>query len=148
MNIRLYICPIVGDGLSIATSWRAKVADLIDAHTAVMICNLDGTPKFNWAPVAAKSGSWVNADADSTCSRIFGTNIPDTINAWADMKTFLQSKTIADLSPADRSTLNTLLTSHGLDTSQVTLSTTWWQVVRGIVLQIGGDANSDGISVA
>ena len=148
MSIRIYVCPIAGDGLTVETAWRAKVSSLVDAHTAVIPNNADGTPKYNFALVVARAANWTNADADSTCARMFGIDLPDTVNTWADMKAFLQSKTVGDIPAARRQQLNTLLTNHGFDTSQVTLSTTWWQVLRGIVVQMGGSANSDGISIA
>jgi len=148
MSIRVYICPIVGDGLSPATAFRAKVGSLADGHTAVVPSNADGTPKFNWAIVVARAVSWTNADADSTCVRTFGIDLPDTIDTWTDMKAFLQSKTVGDIPATRRQALNTLLTNHGIDTSQVTLATTWWQVLRGIVTQIDGSLTGDGISIA
>lgn len=137
MGLRIYFCPIVGDGLTPQTAFRAKLSGIAPSVAAVIPHAPDGKPKFTFAPCIARSADWSTADADAALERMFGIDLPDTIDTFADLKAFLQSKTVADIPAARRQALNTRLTNHGLDTSQVTLSTTWWQVLKGIYQQLG-----------
>lgn len=136
MALRLYLCPIVGDGLTNATAFRPKLSGLADFAAAIP-SKPDGSPQFGFAVCMARAENWSTLDADATLDRLFGIDLPDTINSFADLKAFLQSKTVGDIPLARRTALNTRLTSRGLDVSQVTLATTWWQVLRGIYQQIG-----------
>jgi hypothetical protein len=150
VGIRVYFCPIVGDGLTTETAFRAKLAGLVPQVSASIPHNPDGTPKFNWALAVARATSWSVVNADAALERIFGIDLPDTIETWAELKAFLQSKTVGDIPLARRQALNDKLTARGIDTSQVRLQTTWWQVLRGIVrhLNDGVLPSGDGIGIA
>lgn len=144
------LVPIVGTGGDLngqPNPYRPKISGLAD-HTAIIPSNADGTPKFNWCVVLSRAADWSIVDADATLERLFGIDLPDTLNTFAELKAFLQSKTVADIPQARRTALNTRLTNHGLDTSQVTLSTTWWQVLRGIYTQVlGSTPAGDGLTL-
>jgi hypothetical protein len=136
MAIRLYICPIIGVG-TYEDPYRAKAGDLGVRYCGELIpSNADGSPKFSVTLIAVPQASWSALDADPTFERLFGVDLPDTVNTWADLKTFLQSKTVADIPTLRRQALNTRLSNRGFDTSQVTLTTTWFQVLRGMVRQL------------
>lgn len=139
MALRYYLCPIVGDGLTTATAYRPKLHGLAP-WAGLIPSNPDGTPKFNWTIVLARATDWTALDADAALERLFGIDLPDTTNTFAEIKAYLQAHTVADIPQARRAALNTRLTNHGLDTSQVTLATTWWQVLRGIYQQVSGAA--------
>jgi hypothetical protein len=131
MSLRFYLCPLVGDGLSEETAYRPQLAGL--ANFASMIPhNPDGTPKFNWCVAVARQADWTALDADAQLERLFGIDLPDTIDTFAELKAYLQSKTVGDIPVARRQAINDKLTARGIDTSQITLATTWWQVLRGI----------------
>jgi hypothetical protein len=150
VTLRLYLCDIIGDGLSPETAFRTGLSRTSVMGSAPEIkSNLDGRPKFSWVLAVARSSDWTVQDADPTLTKLFGIDLPDTIDSFADLKAFLQSKTVADIPAARRIALNTNLTSRGIDTSQVTLATTWWQVLRGIVqfLNSGIAPADDGISI-
>lgn len=144
MPLRLYFSPIIGDGLTPDTAFRTKFTGNC---AAAIPSKADGTPQFNFAPAVIRASDWTAYDADATLQRLFDIDLPDTIETFADLKVFLQSKTVGDIPAARRTTLNTRLTNHGLDTSQVTLATTWWQVLRGIYQQMGVPMGNDGPQV-
>jgi hypothetical protein len=149
MGIRVYLVPIIGTG-TYADPYRAKANDLGLQYFGELIpSKADGSPQFDCTVLAPFQASWALLDADATFERLFGIDLPDTIDTWAEMKAFLQSKTVGDIPVLRRQALNTRLTNHGFDTSQVTLATTWWQVVRGMVKQLNGGTlpNADGVGV-
>lgn len=148
MGLRFYICPIIGDGKTMETAYRAKLGGLA-AHVPTIPHKPDGSPQFNWCLAIARSSNWARADADATLERLFGIDLPDTVDTFAELKAFLQSKTVGDIPVARRQALNTRLTNRGIDTSQVTLQTTWWQVLRGIqkMLNNGVALTVDGAQV-
>lgn len=129
MGLRFYISPVIGDGLTPETAYRAKVGG---THAAMIPSKTDGSPQFNWCVATVRAANWVQADGDATLERLFGIDLPDTVDTFAELKAFLQSKTVGDIPAARRQALNTRLTNHGIDTSQVTLATTWWQLLKGI----------------
>jgi hypothetical protein len=149
VGIRVYFCPIIGDGLTTETAYRPKIAGLVPAMSAFIPHNHDGSPKFPWVLVVARGTNWTVADADAALERIFGIDLPDDIDAWAELKAFLQSKTVRDIPAARRQAINNKLTARGIDTSQVTLDTTWWQILRGIVRHLNGGVlpSADGIGI-
>ncbi len=144
MSLRFYFSPIIGDGLTPATAYRAK---LPTGHAAAIPSKADGTPQFNYAVAVVRATDWTAHDADATLERLFDIDLPDTLNTFADLKAYLQSKTVGDIPALRRTALNTRLTNHGLDTTQVTLATTWWQVLRGIYSQMGVPTGNDGPQV-
>ena len=148
MPIRVYLSPLVGNGQP-DNPYRAKRMD-VSSCTAIIPSNPDGTPLFSWSLVISRAASWELADADATLERLFGVDLPDTIETWAEMRAYLQSKVVGDIPANRRNQLNNRLTAFGIDTSQVTLQTTWWQVLRGIIrhLNRGVDPSGDGISIA
>lgn len=148
MNIRIYACPIVGDGQSHKSAWRAKVADLVDAHTAFIPQKLTGGPLLTWALAICNSSAWTNADSDSTCVRLFSTDLPDTLVTWTQVKNFLQGHTVGQLSTTTRQNLNTWMTNHGISTSGITLATTLWQALGIIITQFEPSFTPDSIAVA
>lgn len=150
MPLRLYLCNIIGDGLSPETAFRTGLSRTAVLGSSPEIkSNPDGTPKFTWVLAVARSPDWVVQDADPTLTRLFGIDLPDTVDTWVELKAFLQSKTVGDIPPVRRQALNNNLTSRGMDTSQVTLATTWWQVLRGVVqfLNSGVLPSDDGIAI-
>jgi hypothetical protein len=144
MGLRIYLSPIVTGTLGGSPVYRAKVR--APSTSATIPTDMNGTPLFNFCPVVARASDWSAIDADATLERVFGIDLPDSIDTFAELKAYLQSKTVGDIPPLRRQALNTRLTNHGLDTSQVTLATTWWQVLLGIYRQLG-DQNSDGPKV-
>lgn len=138
MSLRLYFAPIVGDGLSEQTAFRTKVPGTV---SSVIPSRADGRPVFSFALTMARAADWTAYDADPTLDRLFGIDLPDSIETFADLKAYLQSKTVGDIPLARRTALNTRLTSRGFDTSQVTLATTWWRVLKGAYAQMGMSDN-------
>jgi len=151
MGIRIYICPVIGDGLSPATAWRPKAADLVNSGVERFEAVLQQRmADFAWTLAIARSSSWTAADADAQLERVFGIDLPDNINTWPEVKAFLQSKTVGDIPAARRLALQTRLEAKGIDTSQTTLQTTWWQVLRGIVRHLNNGVlpSEDGFSMS
>lgn len=137
MGLRFYISPVIGDGLTLETAYRSKIGG---HHSTMIPRNPDGTPKFNWCLTIVRADDWAQANADASLERLFGIDLPDTVDTFAELKTFLQSKTVSDIPVARRQALNTRLTNRGIDTSQITLQTTWWQVLRGIQKMLNNNA--------
>lgn len=149
MSLRVILCPVVGTGTPGDSRafppvppdpFRPKLDGLIGlkAMSAVIPSNADGSPKFAWCVVMARADDWTAVDADAQNERLFGIDLPDAVDTFAELKVFLQSKTVGDIPPARRQALNERLTARGIDTSQVTLATTWWQVLRGIYRHLIG----------
>ena len=148
MSIRLYLCPVLGDGLSSDTAFRPGLEDIRKAQVTsgdALHCRRNlAIVGHDFFLVAMRLTDWTNADADSTLVKLFDSaNLPDTITDWQSFKAFLQSKTVGNLTAAQRQAFNTKLTNFGFDTSQVTLSTTLWQVFVGMLNQMGYQANGD-----
>jgi hypothetical protein len=150
VGIRVYLSPIVGTG-TYANPYRAKANDLGLQYSGELVPNKpDGSPQFDCTVIAPFRATWALLDADATFERLFDIDLPDSINTWSELKAFLQSKTVGDIPALRRQALNTRLTNHGFDTSQVTLATTWWQVLRGMVQQLNNGVlpSGDGVGVA
>lgn len=151
MGLRLYLCDIVGDGLSPQTAFRTGLQRTAVVGTEPNIrTTVAGAPLFTWHLHVARATDWSAPDADATCVRLFdAADLPDTIDTFAELKAFLQSKVVGDIPLARRQALNSRLTARGIDTSQVTLATTWWQVLRGVVKQLNDGVlpAADGITI-
>lgn len=92
--------------------------------------------------------SWASVDLDTTLVKLLDSaDLPDTITTWSAFKAFLQSKTVGDIPLARRQALNTRLQSFGFDTTQVTLATTWWQLLIGMIQQMGYTSNADLLAI-
>jgi hypothetical protein len=148
MGLRVYLCPVVGDGQSIETAYRPALGRVVRPATMLMPTNPDGSPRFGWALVVGRASDWSAADAVDGTERLFGIDLPDSVDTFAELKAYLQSRTVGEIPAARRQALNTRLTSRGIDTSQITLQTTWWQVLRGICRHLlGGSATGDEVSI-
>lgn len=151
MGLRLYLCDVIGDGFSPATAFRTGLqrTALVGSEPNIRT-DATGAPAFTWHLHVARAANWSVQDADATLVRLFdAADLPDTIDTWAELRAFLQSKTVGDIPLARRQALNSRLTARGIDTSSVTLATTWWQVLRGVVKQLNGGVlpAGDGIGI-
>jgi hypothetical protein len=146
-SLRFYLCPVIGDG-SDDNTYRPKLTGLGE-FSAMIPSNPDGTPKFSWTAVVVRATDWAALDADPTLEKLFDTSdLPDGINTFAEVKAYLQSKTVGDIPVLRRQALDTRLTAKGIDTSAVTLQTTWWQVLKGIYRHLhGADVAGDGLRI-
>lgn len=135
MTLRIYLCPIIGDGLTPETAFRPKLDGLAE-YSVRIPHQANGTPRRNWTICIASNPVWTLLDVDSTLERLFGIDLPDAIDTRAELRAFLQSKVVGDIPPARRRALNDRLTAKGMDTSGITLQTTWLQVLRAIILFI------------
>lgn len=62
--MRWIVSPVVGDGRTPATAYRAKAADYGD-HSALIPSNDDGTPADTWCIVAFRGAEqWAGTDPD------------------------------------------------------------------------------------
>jgi hypothetical protein len=147
MARRFYLCPIIGTGVGV-DGYRPKLYGLADLASMIP-SNPDGSHKFNWCVALALQSVWTALDADAQLERLFGIDLPDTADTFAELKAYLQSKTVGDIPAARRPAINDKLIARGIDTSQVTLQTTWWQVLRGIYRHVNGgvDLANDGPSI-
>jgi hypothetical protein len=139
MGLRFMICPVVGDGTNgvVRNPYRPKI-DGLAPYSAVIPSNEDGTPKFTWCACIARSDDWSAVDADAEMDRIFGIDLPDTIDTFAEVKAFLKSHTVGDIPAARRQAMDLKLTSRGVDTSPLTLQSTWLQVLALIFRHLLG----------
>lgn len=141
---------MIGDGISTETAFRSKAARgapfIASIQLSPHVSPTDGSPLRSWSVVLARAGDWTATNADADYETIFGIDLPDSIDTFAELKAFLQSKVVGDIPAVRRQALNAKLTARGIDTSQVTLQTTWWQVLRGIYRHLNGgvDLNGDG----
>jgi hypothetical protein len=131
------ICPVVGDGTVVGGAYRPKI-DGLTAYSAVIPSNADGSPAFNWCACVARTIDWTIVDADAAMERIFGIDLPDSIDTFAEIKAFLKSHTIGDIPAARRQALDDRLTTRGVDTSAITLQWTWLQVLALIYRHLLG----------
>jgi len=151
MSIRVYYCPTIGDGLTPETAFRARLHDIraaarLDGEYVATLPNQLLPSSFFLC--ICRMTDWSAVDADTTLKKIFDSaDLPDTITDWASFKSFMQSKTVGDIPLARRQALNSRLQSLGFDTSAVTLATTWWQVVVGMVQQMGYAPNADFLKI-
>jgi hypothetical protein len=152
MSLRFYICPVIGDGLSEETAQRPKLHDYVVAGairrmSCIVKTDPDGKAQFPWTAGIARATDWSALDADPEMVKLFDTaDLPDSMDTFAELKAYLQSRTVANIGPARRRALNARLGDFGIDTSGVTLQTTWWNILRGIYrhLNEGLDIVTDG----
>lgn len=141
MGIRVYLCPVIGDGLTPETGYRAGIVGKASRLGHIIPSNPDGTPKFSWCLSFAHDIDWTVPDGDAELERLFGIDLPDSIDTFAELRTYLQGRTVGEIPAARRTALDTRLTNKGVDTSSITLQSTWWEVAVLVVKHLTGEQN-------
>jgi hypothetical protein len=131
MAKRWYIAPVIGTGAE-EDAYRPKVPEGIN-WVAVIPSNPDGTPRFNWClvKVAATDHSALLNDAE--------------IDA---MPNIALDDPISTLSAAMRNAIQNRLEARGIDTSGITLQTTFRQIVRRIGRHLDTDFGENALDIA
>ena len=147
-GLRFYLCPVIGSG-SDADPYRPKLHGLGGFAAMIPSNATTGAPLFSWTVAIVRAVDWAALDADLELEKLFDTSdLPDGINTFAEVKAYLQSKTVGDIPVLRRQAMDIRLTAKGIDTSAITLQTTWWQVLKGIYRHLHGtDVNGDGLVV-
>lgn len=142
MTVRLYISKVIGDG-SPLFPYQAKVPGTMLIRSYPEGHPDYGKPVFDWTLVIADLSllpdpnrplvpDFSLVDADSDNERVFGIDLPDNITTKAQLRTYLQSRTVGEIPAARRTALQTRLTNRGVDLSGITLQSTWFDVFRRI----------------
>ena len=129
--IRLYFSPIIGDG-SPLDPYRAKVSGSMIIRTHPQGHIDYGKPVESWALVLSNQPDYTTEDADTDNDRVFGIDLPDTITTKAELRAYLQSRTIGEIPTARRTALQTKLANRGVDLTGINLQSTWWDVLKRI----------------
>ena len=102
MSLKLILCPVIGDGQTIDTSYRPKIMDYVHIETTAIIkSNPDGSPRFPWCLCLVRKSDWADVAGDVDIESVFGVDLPESIDDFQSLKAFLQSRTIGDI-PAQR----------------------------------------------
>ena len=126
--IKLYICPIIGDGKTPSTAYRPKIADYINVSCGGMIpSNPDGTPVHSWTLVEVESKDFTEVDADIELIDVFDKFASGITKS--ELRTFLKSKTVGDIPIVRRNKIQNYLINKGVDLSGINLSTSLWELV-------------------
>lgn len=134
MPFRWYICPIIGDGNSLATAYRPKVSDTLSGVANVGIHStwlkgIDGRPSKTWCICVVNAASLTTVDADSTVVDIFEQLTDAAGISKAAVENWLKTHTVGDVPAAARTRIQTRLTNAGIDITGITLSTRLWDVL-------------------
>jgi len=96
---------------------------------AKTVSNLTGK---TWCIVKAEFSDWTAVDADTTnLFSFFGSKLDG--QTPAQINNFLKTTTVGDLTAQQRTNAQNKLTSLGVDTTGVTLSTTLFEVLRRVL---------------
>ena len=127
--VKLYICPIIGDGKTPLTAYRPKISDYKTVScSAIMPSYPDGTPKSNWTLVEVKSNDFTMIDTDPEAIDIFDGFT--TAMDMTELKTFLKTHLVGDIPKIKRDKIQNYLLSKGIDLAGITLSTTLLELVN------------------
>src|SRR3990167_11508678 len=109
--MRYFICPIIGDGLTTETAWRAKIPQTIQSHSALIPSKPDGSPKFSWALVKIDAMDFTTILADTTIFAFPNKSLDSTLttNERNKIKTILNSLKIQTLDILATTTLKQIL---------------------------------------
>jgi len=113
--MRYFICPIIGDGKTTETAWRAKILQSTQSHSAIIPSKPDGSPKFLWTLVKIDTVDFTTILTDTT---IFA--FPDKLLT-------------STLTATERNKIKTKLNSLGIQTSDISTTTT----LKEIIIKVG-----------
>lgn len=132
MASRMMISPVVTTVVNGVTFNRSK---------AESYCNLgfvnffpvkeDGTNATSFVLTLGRATSWTAADADAQIEKLFP--IPASIDTAAELRDWLKTHTVADLTVAQRNAMQAIFDNHAIPRSDFTLTTTGAQVMQRIV---------------
>jgi len=117
MPARYYLAPIIGDGSTAATAYRAKVPAGVE-FSNVIPSNATGHPLFTWTLVLVNAPSLATTDADITLTAL------PAIARSAALSTALTAPQVAALFSA--------LNTRGISTTGLSGSSTLGQVLARI----------------
>lgn len=125
--VKLYLCPIIGDGKTPLTAYRPKIADYVNVSCGGMIPSKpDGTPVHSWTLVEVESKDFTEVDADIELIDVFDKFASGMTKA--ELKTILKVSTVGDIPIAKRTKIQDFLIGKGIDLSGVKLSTPLWEL--------------------
>lgn len=90
--------------------------------------NADGTPASPWVITLGRATSWTAANADPEIEVMFP--VPSSVDTAQELRDFLRTRTVGDLTVAQRNNLQAIFDNHGIPRSDFTLATTGAQVLR------------------
>lgn len=94
MAVAYYVCPIIGDGLTVATGFRAKILDMGLRNSAIIPCGADGKPLFTWTLCIVNTPDHSAIIADATIDQLPAVGLDVSIPAGvkATLRTKLQAR--------------------------------------------------------
>jgi len=82
----------------------------------------------SWVITLGRASSWTAANADPQIEFLFP--VPGTVDTPAELRQFLRSNTIGNLTTAQRNNMQAVFDNHGIPRSDFTLATTGAQVMK------------------
>lgn len=124
MSVRLWLGPweeVTQNGL---TFKRARAAQYCTSgHRALLPLNSDGSMASPWVIIAGAASDWTAAESDALIDDLFAGDLPSSINTLSELRTFLRTRTIADVPLARRNDITAVLDEYGVVRSDFVGST-------------------------
>lgn len=92
---------------------------------------IDGRTAVTWALTIGRATDWTAAEADPQIEFLF--TVPAGVNTKAELRAWLQSVTLGDLTLAQRQNLQTIFDAHSINRADFTLATTGLQAAKRVV---------------
>ena len=112
-------------------AYAAKAEQYCTHSVSKLPAREDGWNATTWALTFGRAADWTAAIADSQIEFLFP--VPGSVDTADELRAFLRSRTIGDLTGPQRTNLQAILDNHGVNRADFTLATTGAQVMKRVV---------------
>jgi hypothetical protein len=127
MSARCMISPVINPTPNSQTTKAEQYCNL-GCENRYAIRAIDGRTVVTWALTIGRATDWIAAAADPEIEFLF--TVPGTVNTKAELRAWLQSVTLADLTVAQRQNLQAIFDAHSINRADFTLATTGLQAAK------------------
>lgn len=129
MASRIMISPVVQTTVGDTVLLKSKAESYCDlGFVNFFPSGEDGMNASSWVITLGRASSWTAANADPQIEFLFP--VPGTVDTPAELRQFLRSNTIGNLTTAQRNNMQAVFDNHGIPRSDFTLATTGAQVLK------------------
>lgn len=129
MASRMMLSPMIE---SPANVWRSKAESYCDLGSVSYVPSLvTGVPATSFALTLGRAANWTAASADVQIEFLFP--VPANIDTPAELRNFLATHTVADLTVPQKTAMQAIFDAHGIPRADFTNATTGTQVMKRVV---------------
>jgi hypothetical protein len=131
MSARCMISPVINPTPNSQTTKAEQYCDLGCENRYAIRSAIDGRVAVPWSLTIGRATDWTAAEADPEIEFLF--TVPAGVNTKAELRAWLQSVTLADLTVAQRTRLQTIFDAHSINRADFTGATTGLQAAKRVV---------------